>query len=446
MDDWRETRLADLIDIKHGFAFRGEHFCDEPTDSILVTPGNFAIGGGFQLNKAKYYNGIIPNDYVLSTGDVIVTMTDLSKNADTLGYSATVPISQKRFLHNQRIGKVIQKSENTCLSFIAWLMRTSAYRDEILGSATGSTVKHTSPSRILSYAFRLPPLAVQRQIVGVLSSLEDKIELNRRMNETLEAMAQAIFRDWFVDFGPVRRKLAGVSEPVPIMGGLTPDPPRAAELAALFPDQLGDDGLPVGWRLGAVGDIIEFNPTEYLSKGAVAPYSDMSSLPTSGSCAEQPTLRAYGSGMKFRNGDAILARITPCLENGKAAFIDFLPDNATIGWGSTEFIVHRAKSGVPKPLAYIFCRDPEYRMHAIQSMIGTSGRQRAQADSLKALPFALPSIDVFAAFGDHIDVSFAKISMNSAENRTLAETRDYLLPRLMSGEVSVRDTNLESIA
>ena len=105
MNNWRDTRLADLIDIKHGFAFMGEFFVDDPSEDILVTPGNFAIGGGFQLNRPKFYKGPVPEDYVLSAGDVIVTMTDLSKDADTLGYSAIVPASKKRFLHNQRIGK-----------------------------------------------------------------------------------------------------------------------------------------------------------------------------------------------------------------------------------------------------------------------------------------------------------------------------------------------------
>ena len=93
----------------------------------------------------------------------------------------------------------------------------------------------------------LPPYSEQVAIAELLGSLDDKIELNRRMNETLEAMAQAIFRDWFVDFGPTRRKLAGITDPVEIMGGLVQDAP-ARRTGALFPDALGDNGLPEGWE------------------------------------------------------------------------------------------------------------------------------------------------------------------------------------------------------
>ena len=99
--------LGVYIDIKHGFAFEGQYFCDEPTPNVLVTPGNFAIGGGFQEGKLKSYNGPVPNDYVLREGDLIVTMTDLSKAGDTLGYPALVPGTAGRtYLHNQRIGLV----------------------------------------------------------------------------------------------------------------------------------------------------------------------------------------------------------------------------------------------------------------------------------------------------------------------------------------------------
>jgi type I restriction enzyme S subunit len=89
--EWEETSLAAVMDVKHGFAFPGENIRDEPPGDILLTPGNFAIGGGFKGDKFKYFDGEVPADYVLNEGDLIVTMTDLSKQADTLGYPALVP-------------------------------------------------------------------------------------------------------------------------------------------------------------------------------------------------------------------------------------------------------------------------------------------------------------------------------------------------------------------
>ena len=115
------------------------------------------------------------------------------------------------------------------------------------------------------------PAKPKQYITEILDALDDKIELNRRMNETLEAMAQAIFRDWFVDFGPTRRKLAGLTDPTEIMGGLVQDPTRAAELAALFPDAFGDDGLPEGWEKRRVEDVLTLAYGKSLTKSVRQP-------------------------------------------------------------------------------------------------------------------------------------------------------------------------------
>lgn len=200
MNKWKETLLGDLIDIKHGFAFKGEFFQSEPNGYVLLTPGNFKIGGGFKSDKLKYYNGEIPNDYVLAGGEIIVTMTDLSKEVDTLGYSALIPFdNQNKYLHNQRIGLVIPKKEPINMTYIYWLMRSPSYRWHVVSSASGSTVSHTSPSRILNYIFKIPPENYQTLIANILSSLDDKIDLLQRQNQTLEALAETLFRQWFIE-------------------------------------------------------------------------------------------------------------------------------------------------------------------------------------------------------------------------------------------------------
>jgi type I restriction enzyme S subunit len=191
---WWKVRLGEAAEIKHDFAFKGQYFCDAPSDYLLVTPSNFAIDGGFQTDKIKYYNGPIPESYVLAKGDLIVTMTDLSKQGDTLGFSAIVSQDNK-YLHNQRIGLVTITSSNMSKEFIYWLMRTSDYHKYIVNHASGSTVKHTAPRSILAYKFDLPSLPTQQAIAVTLSCLDDKIELNNRINANLEAQAQAIFKN-----------------------------------------------------------------------------------------------------------------------------------------------------------------------------------------------------------------------------------------------------------
>ena len=241
MGEWKKIKMGQYVDIKHGFAFKGEFFTDSSTTDLLLTPGNFAIGGGFQWGKKKYYRGPISDEFVLYPGDIIVTMTDLSKEADTLGYSAIVPKSNFQLLHNQRIGKILIKSPDIDSRYLHWQMRTPGYRNEVLASASGSTVKHTSPSKILNYEFCLPSIHEQQAIAAILGSLDDKIDLNRRMNETLEAMARAVFKDWFVDFGPTRAKMEGRA------------PYLAQEIWDLFPDALDDEGKPVGWQVSSIG-------------------------------------------------------------------------------------------------------------------------------------------------------------------------------------------------
>jgi type I restriction enzyme S subunit len=423
--------LAEYIDVKHGFAFEGRYFCNEPTTHVLVTPGNFAIGGGFLEAKAKYYDGPIPQDYILSEGDLVVTMTDLSKAGDTLGYPAWVPAVRDRiYLHNQRIGLVsIAERDLLHQDYLYYLFRTESYRNHILATASGSTVRHTSPGRIREFAVSLPGLKEQQAVAGVLRALDDKIEQNRRMERSLEELARATFKAWFVDYEPVKAKASGQLS--------FPGMPSAA--FAALPRHLLESSLgpvPEGWAVRALADVFEINPPRRLSKGQDAPYLDMKNMPTAGHAPETWETRPHGSGMRFINGDTLVARITPCLENGKTAYVDFLNDGE-VAWGSTEYIVLRPKPPLPEVYAYCLARTPEFRDFAIQNMTGTSGRQRVAASSLNHYYVAVPDAVAAAAFGDIVLPMFKYIRASKAESSKLATLRDYLLPRLFSGAVRV---------
>ena len=181
-------RLGDLIKIKHGYAFKGNYISTEDNGIVLVTPGNFKIGGGFKEEKCKFFTSVYPSDYVLKPGDLIVTMTDLSKTVDTLGYSAIVPNSKRIYLHNQRIGLInIINSTIVDKKYLYWLMRSPKYQKTIAATSTGSTVHHTSPNRIYEYEFDLPQISVQRKIAGILSDIEEKINKNSAINNNLAA-------------------------------------------------------------------------------------------------------------------------------------------------------------------------------------------------------------------------------------------------------------------
>lgn len=291
----------------------------------------------------------------------------------------------------------------------------------------GSPIPSTTRAAVYMLELEVPPEPEQRAITHILGTLDDKIELNRRRNQTLEAMARALFKDWFVDFGPVRAKMEGR------------DPYLSADIWSLFPDRLDEDGKPEGWEMVPASRLINFNPTEPLRRGTPAPYLDMASLPTSGSWPEPPIMRGFGSGMRFRNGDTLIARITPCLQNGKTALVQCLPDD-TVGWGSTEYIVMRPKAPIPAGYAYLLARDDTFREHAIRSMTGTSGRQRAQGDSVAAFKLASPlGENLWHAFARQLAPIFESIKSNARASETLSALRDTLLPKLISGELRVKD-------
>ena len=276
---------------------------------------------------------------------------------------------------------------------------------------------------------RIPPLTEQCTIACILGTLDDKIELNRRMNETQEGIARALFKDWFVDFGPVRAKAEGRDTSLP-------RPPANLFPARFLHSELGE--IPEGWELSSLPEVLKVNPTRSLRKGEVAPYLGMANMPTRGHTPGCIVDRPFGSGMRFMNGDTLVARITPCLENGKVAFVDFLKDGQ-IGWGSTEYIVLRPKQPLPAEFAYCLARSVEFREFAAQSMTGSSGRQRVPAQSLDHFRLAVCPKSISDAFGRAVRPIFARASEAAAETRTVAALRDNLLPKLISGELRLKD-------
>jgi type I restriction enzyme S subunit len=292
----------------------------------------------------------------------------------------------------------------------------------------------------------LPPLSVQKAISQDLAAIDDKIELNRRMNETLEAMAQAIFRDWFVDFGPVRRKLAGQTNPVAVMGGLTADPAGAAKLAALFPARLDEDGLPEGWADCPIGDQVEI-------AGGSTPSTTDDRLwsPAEHRWATPKDLSGMSDLALFETGRRIssagLAKITSGL---LAAGTVLLSSRAPIGYLAIAqervainqgFIALKPTAVHGSAYLYLWCKA---NMEAILANANGSTFQEISKKNFRPITSAVPADPaILRAFGEIAQPLIDRIVSAARENGTLAQTRDYLLPRLMSGQVRVGNIGLE---
>lgn len=251
-----------------------------------------------------------------------------------------------------------------------------------------------------------PPIDVQKAVVDLLAPYDDLIENNRRRMALLEESARLLYREWFV-----RLRFPGY-EHTPLV-----------------------DGVPQGWERVPTPEAIEINPKIKLSDDEEHWFVEMANLPTDSMVIQGAVMRDGRSGPKFQNGDTLLARITPCLENGKTGFVDFMAEGEA-GRGSTEFIVLRSKRVTPE-FVYCLARTYEFRGNAIKSMIGSSGRQRVQESCFEKFLVYVPPHSLLRMFSEYAEPAFLQIKNLAAQNQKLRTARDLLIPRLMSGELAV---------
>ncbi|GGA14054.1 restriction endonuclease [Salipiger profundus] len=425
----RRHTFAELIEdgiMKVGDGYRAKN-SELGGNGLVFLRSAYLQDSGFRLDDPDRFQVAEPGkfgDKIACRGDSVITTKGNSTGrvgyvkGSVEGAVYSPHLSYWRSMDHRRIEP----------RFLYYWSRSAEFLDQLGGMAFSTDMApYLSLRDQLRLEISLPEIGIQQGIAATLGALDDKIELNRRMSATLEEMARALYRSWFVDFAPVHARALGQ----------TPAHMDATTVA-LFPDSFGPDGLPRGWEAGTLADLIEFNPKESLPKGTAAPYLEMKALPTSGMSADAPYLREFTSGTKFRERDTLLARITPCLENGKTAVVDDLL-GSEIGWGSTEFIVMRAKPGISVALPYCIARDPDFRAEAIQTMTGSSGRQRADAKRISELNMAIALAPVHTAFSDIVSPMLDRVVAAGQEARNLASLRDALLPRLMSGELRIRE-------
>lgn len=443
--EWQEKSFGELFSVKHGFAFKGEHFIDEPTHHLLTTPGNFAIGGGFQNTKPKFYDGPVPEDYVLNVGDVVVTMTDLSKASDTLGNAALIPEDENTWLHNQRVGLLEFHDEKAVdARFICYLFRSNEYRSWIVGSATGTTVKHTSPSRIAEFSCPVPSLPEQKAIAHILGTLDDKIELNRRMNATLEGMAQALFKSWFVDFDPVIDNALAAGNPIPdelaaraevrrqALANGTANREAAKPFPAAFQKTEAMGWIPEGWNVSPLDKIARYQNGMALQKFRPAngetplPIVKIAQLKTGEATWDEVASPSIKPECILDNGDVVFSWSGSLMVTlwcgGKAALNQHLFKVTSENFPKW-FFLHWTK----KHLA-------DFQRIAADKAVTMGHIKRSHLTQAMCL---IPPDDLIAEGSQNLAPIIERLVSNELEAKTLARLRDTLLPKLISGELRV---------
>jgi type I restriction enzyme S subunit len=279
----------------------------------------------------------------------------------------------------------------------------------------------------------------REQALSVLGSLDEKIALNRRMNETLEAMAQAIFRDWFVDFGPTRRKMEGATDPVAILGGLILDPERAATCAPLFSAALAGNALPEGWDDATLAEVSYLNPESWSAPNHPDQVEYVDLANTKWGIIEETSNYNWNTAPSrarrvVRLGDTIIGTVRP--GNGSYSYIG--KDGLTV---STGFAVLRPKRVAWRAVVYCAATRSE-NIARLASLADGGAYPAVRPDLVQQSPLNMPGEEILAQFGEVLSSSFALIEHSKTENSILAATRDLLLPKLMSGEIHLRDAEV----
>lgn len=296
----------------------------------------------------------------------------------------------------QRLLTLRGKKEVLDNDFLMYYLQSSEGQGLLKAKETGTTVTGIKQAEFRKIVIKVPDFQTQKKIAAILSALDEKIAINREINDNLEQQAFSVFDN-------------------------------------LIANAENNDRT--------VSDYAFLNPKRTLAKNQVARSIDMSQLSTSGAFPSSWEMKPFNGGMRFTNGDTLLARITPCLENGKTAFIDFL-DDGEVAFGSTEYIVLAPKNDTPPEMLYCLARYPAFVDYAVKNMNGSSGRQRVSAETVGQYRLPLFDKHSLVLFKEVVSPMFLKMRYNSLENMRLAELRDALLPKLMSGEVDVSDIQL----
>ena len=314
--------------------------------------------------------------------------------------------------------------------FMAYQLQSQQTRTWLLQHATGSTMASLNQAIIERVPILLPPIKEQRAIAHILGTLDDKIELNRRMSETLEAMARALFKSWFVDFDPVRAKAEGR------------DPGLPRLLADLFPARLVESEpgeIPEGWEETSFGAVVEqLREKENPLKSPDVKFLHFS-IPAFDD-GQWPRIEA-GETIKSQKsrvapGSVLLSKLNPEIE--RVWFVDVPPGDRSVC--STEFLVLRPRSPYGRSYVYCLARSPVFRQEIEGLVTGTSkSHQRARVGAILGLGVIRPPEPLLAQFETKVGPLLERTLACRRESRTLASLRDTLLPKLISGELRVED-------
>lgn len=410
-----EDVLSTLID------YRGKSPPKSPTGkpviSAKVVKGGRILRPIEQTIDPDYYPTWMTRGYPRSGDVVITTEGPLGEVAQLDDETATFAIAQRVVVLRGKPGVL----DNTFLKFLL----ISPSQQSVLSSfATGTTVEGISQRALRSLPVQLPPYPEQRAIAEVLGTLDAKLDVNRRMNETLEATARALFKDWFVNFGPTRAKAQGRR------------PYLASEIWSAFPGYLDDAGIPKGWRRGTLGNLA-VQVGQGVSPETLAPetpYIGLEHMPRRSLALDDwgGAGNVTSGKLSFRRGDFLFGKLRPYFHKVGIAPLD--------GICSTDIVVLNSRAPEARSFVIACISQDEFVSFTDRTSDGTK-MPRTSWGRMEKYEICIPEFRALEAFNTTTAPMFDRIILNIHESKVVAQTRDMLLPKLISGEVRVKDAD-----
>ena len=412
---WQEIALGECLTIKHGFAFKSQHFRDSG-EHIVLTPGNFHEPGGFRSRpgKDRFYTTEPPDDFLLRPGDLVIAMTEQGEGL--LGSSALIP-EDGSYLHNQRIGLIENLDEHKLIKgFLYRLFNSPQVRGHIRATASGTKVRHTAPKRIYTIKVKIPPVAIQRKIADILSAYDDLIENNRRRIVLLEEAARLLYREWFVHFrfpGPGHGRIV--------------------------------DGIPEGWGKRPVSDLADiFRGKSYRSSELVdsdgQPFINLKCVDRFGGFRISGLKWFHGEHMEHHlavPGDVVIAVTDMTRDAMIVAQAARVPrtvgDNAIY---SMDLIKAVPRNEVEPEWFYGMLRFSQFSATVREEATGATVLH-LKPKHIENWQAVVPPAVLRGLFSEQFSTILQQVDNLELQNTNCAKVRDLLLPRLMNGEITV---------
>ena len=422
MEEWKEFRLGDIISIAGGFAYKGDLI--GKGQNYLLGMGCVSFNENFLDKGARQYDGDCPERYYATPGDIVLATRQQSDNMPILGMPAIIPSKYEgcKIIVGANLYRVELKDTSFDNRFIYWLLKTPSYINYIRSCQSGTTVRMITKSNIEDFIFCAPKKEVRDRISNLIWTLDDKIEVNKRINENLEQQAQALFKSWFVDFEPFKD-------------------------GEFVESELGM--IPKGWRVVTLNDACKkitdgshYSPKD--NANGTIPMLSVKDMKHNGFDYSSCKMIDFEEVKRMKANDGVPLKddILVAKDGSYLKEIFICPEEIQQAILSSIAIFRSNNEVIYPDILLQLLRSPNVRKDVGDNYVSGSALPRIVLKDFKKYKFIVAPIEVQNRLYETLKSINRSINCNEQESRRLATLRDTLLPKLMSGELKVNEVDV----